>query len=127
MTKRIEKRALERFGIPGAMISFRKKNKIGLFDRFSKFMPLQNITKTGVCFESDKKMDYGEGIFLEIVIPGEKKLLVQGNVRWNHNNFKGDRYLIGAQFLPFGKGRHLNSMNCLEQLRQIDFKFGNRN
>ena len=74
MIENSDKRAFDRIRIPGASVVFRKRNKLGIFERPSRPMALYNITKSGVCFASDKKYQRGESVLIEIQIPGEQEL-----------------------------------------------------
>jgi hypothetical protein len=123
MSEDKDQRATDRVKIPGGSVVYRKRNKLGLFDRFSKPMELFNITKSGVCFKSDKMFDRGETLLIEIIIPGEQALRLLGVVRWIENPLNNHDTLIGAQFAAFGKGRNYNPIKSLERLRFIQEKF----
>ena len=123
MSEAKDQRATDRVKIPGGSVLYRKRNKFGLFDRFSKPMELFNITKSGVCFKSDKLFHRGEVLLIEIIIPGEQSLRLLGVVKWIENPFSNHHTLIGAQFSAFGKGRDYNPIKSLERLRFIQEKF----
>ena len=124
MTEKSDKRAFDRIQIPGASVIFRKKNKLGFFERFSKPMELFNITKSGVCFASDKNFDTGEHVCIDIIIPGEKELRLYGNIKWINEDMTTEARLIGAQFSAFGKGRTYNSLKSLDRLRTLHREYG---
>jgi hypothetical protein len=124
LIQKSDKRAFDRIRIPGASVIFRKKNKLGFFERFSKPMELFNITKSGICFASDKKFDAGEHVCIDIIIPGEKELRLYGNIRWIHEDIETEARLIGAQFSAFGKGRTYNSLKSLDRLRTLHQEYG---
>ncbi len=124
MTEKSDKRAFNRMQIPGASVIFRKKNKLGFFDRFSKPMQLFNITKSGVCFAADKKFDAGEYVCINIIIPGEKELRLYGSIKWISEDIANDGCLIGAQFSAFGKGRNYNPLKSLDRLRTLHQEYG---
>jgi hypothetical protein len=111
--------------IPGASVIFRKKNKLGFFERFSKPMELFNITKSGVCFASDKKFDAGEHVCIDVIIPGEKELRLYGNIKWISEDMATTACLIGTQFVAFGIGRKYNSLKSLDRLRTLHQEYGN--
>jgi hypothetical protein len=115
-------RASDRIHIPGALVVFRKRNKLGIFERFSKPMELFNITKSGVCFRSDKKLRRGEPLCVDIIIPGEKTIRLLGSVMWTDDDTSRET-LIGAQFAAFGKGKNYNPIKSLERLREIQHKY----
>jgi hypothetical protein len=124
LAEKSDKRAFDRLQIPGALVIFRKKNKLGFFERYSKPMELFNITKSGVCFASDKKFDAGENVCIDIKIPGEKELRLFGNIKWISENLASAVCLIGAQFSAFGKGRNYNSLKSLDRLRSLHQEYG---
>jgi hypothetical protein len=118
-----EQRAFDRIHIPGALVVFRKRNKLGFFERFSKPMELYNITKSGICFRSDRKLRRGEPLCVDIIIPGEKTIRLLGSVMWMDDKSTTRECMIGAQFTAFGKGRNYNSIRSLERLREIQQKY----
>lgn len=87
-------------------------------------MELFNITKSGICFASDKNFDAGEHVCIDIIIPGEKELRLYGNIRWINEDIETDAHLIGAQFSAFGKGRTYNSLKSLDRLRTLHQEYG---
>jgi hypothetical protein len=119
-----DKRNTERIRIPEATVVFRQRNRIGLFERFSRPMKLYNLTKSGLCFRSEKRIHPGSSLYVEIIIPGEKKLRMIGDVKWIDERMADDTCLIGAQFTAFGKGRNYNSIRSLERLRKLQEKYG---
>jgi Tfp pilus assembly protein PilZ len=124
VTKKDDKRTFDRIEIPGASVIFRKRNKLGFFERFSKPMQLYNITKSGICFGSDKKFDMGEPVCIDIKIPGEQQLRLYGKIKWITKDYNNNDCLIGAQFSAFGEGRNYNSLKSLDRLRLLQKKYG---
>jgi len=124
VTSKSDKRAFDRIAIPGAYVSFRKQNKLGFLEGFSKPMPLFNLTKSGICFASERKYDRGEPLCIDINIPGEDKLRLYGKIRWIKNDSPVQDCLIGAQFSAFGKGSEYNSLKSLDRLRILQQKYG---
>jgi hypothetical protein len=124
VTSKSEKRAFDRISIPGAIVTYRKQNKLGFLESFSRPMPLFNLTKSGVCFAADKQLDKGEPLCIDIKIPGEEKLRLYGKIRWINNDSPVRECLIGAQFTAFGKGSDYNSLKSLDRLRLMQKKYG---
>ena len=125
MLSESDKRAFDRIEIPGAFVMFRKRNKFGFLERSSKPMQLFNLTKSGICFECDKKFYTGEPVCVNIQIPGEQSLRLYGKIRWIGDDLIGEAQLIGAQFSAFGKGRNYNPVRSLDHLRTLQNKYGN--
>ena len=124
MTEKSDKRAFDRIQIPGASVIFRKKNKLGFFERFSRPMELFNITKSGICFASERKFDAGEYVCIDIIIPGEKELRLYGSIKWISEDMATEAGLFGAQCSAFGKGRNYNSLKSLDRLRTLHQEYG---
>jgi len=119
-----EQRAADRIIIPGAVVIYKKRNRLGLFERSSKPMQLYNINKSGICFECDRKLTNGEPLWFEIIIPGEENLRLFGTVKWIDQKYPENICLIGAQFIAFGQGRNYNTIRSLERLRELHNKYG---
>jgi len=118
-----DQRSNDRIIIPGATVIFRKRNILGIFERYSRPMQLFNMTKSGLCFRSTKRLRLGEELYVDILIPGEKTLRIIGQVRWIDDELSDDTCLIGAQFIAFGRGRNYNSFKILERLRKLQSKY----
>ena len=118
-----DQRFTDRVMIPGATVIFRKRNKLGFFERVSRPMELYNFTKSGICFRSEKRFRLGDSICVDIIIPDEKSLRLVGQVRWIDDDIPSETCIIGAQFKAFGKGRNYNPMRTLEKLRILHSKF----
>lgn len=127
MTTKSDKRAFDRMKIPGASVIFRRRNKLGFLERYSKPMQLFNLTKSGICFASEKKVGRGEPVSVEIHIPGEEELRLYGRVKWINNDSLESECLIGAQFSAFGNGPGYNPIKSLDRLRILQNKYGQAN
>ena len=89
-------------------------------------MELYNLTKSGICFRSDRRLHRGEPLCVDILIPGEKIIRLLGNVMWTDEQSPARDCMIGAQFSAFGKGRNYNSIRSLERLREIQNKYSSQ-
>jgi hypothetical protein len=120
-----DKRSLiRRINIPDTTIEIvTNQNNFFLLQKFSKKMPLYNLSKSGVCFISDKRFKKGQFLMLNINIPGEGKIKLKVDVRWVKNNYQGNKCLIGTQIRPFGNQGKYNSMSALKRLREIEHKY----
>jgi Tfp pilus assembly protein PilZ len=119
-----DQRAFDRMEIPGASVTFRKQNKFGFLENFSRPMPLFNITKSGICFASDRRFNTGESVCIDIHIPGEENLRLYGKIKWIREAPINSNCYIGAQFSAFGKGSDYNSIKTLDRLRILQHKYG---
>jgi len=114
-----DKRSTERILIPGATIVLRKRNRLGLFEKSSDPTDLSNFTKSGIAFKSEIKFRFGDAVYLDILVPGEKTLRLAGEIRWIDDS----NSTVGAQFKAFGSGRKYNPLTALEKLRLLQKKY----
>jgi Tfp pilus assembly protein PilZ len=118
MKEKNERRALERFEIPGTNVICKKEEGFKLFNRYVNTSTMQNLSKSGICLQLENGINIGDKLKLHLHLPGENSLEIKGHVRWKKNH-SGNSNKIGIQFEPFGKGKYLNSLSCLDKLRQI--------
>ena len=114
-----DKRSTDRILIPGATIVLRKRNRFGLFEKYSGPIDLSNFTKSGIAFKAEYKFSIGDAVSLDILIPGEKTLRLAGEIRWIDDS----NSTVGAQFKAFGSGRNYNPLTALEKLRLLQKKY----
>jgi hypothetical protein len=114
-----DKRATDRFLIPGATLTLRRKNMLGLLEKASDPIEIKNFTKSGISFSSEQNFKIGDTIYIEIRIPNEKTMHLVGEIRW----FDDANTTIGAQFKAFGSGQNYNPLTALEKLRALQNKY----
>ena len=119
------KRALiDRFIIPDAFIEiFTDQTRLFLLPKFSRKMPLYNLSKSGICFISSKPYKKGQFLLLNVNIPGERKIKLKTDVRWVKNGYQKNKYLVGTQIRAFGNQDIFNSMSTLKRLKEIENKY----
>jgi Tfp pilus assembly protein PilZ len=119
MTKQRERRYSRRHHFPDGKVSYEEDVALGIFKQYSGRYPLNDLNKSGLCFQTDKNFDYGDKIRLKIEIPGRLKIQVVGEVRWvstvNTNNSQN----VGIQFLPFGTIKGYNTFTAREKLEKL--------
>ncbi|MFB0566072.1 MAG: PilZ domain-containing protein [Candidatus Aminicenantaceae bacterium] len=121
----IERRGCTRFSIPGATVRY--KQKIHLFSKeeyIEEDYPVLNISRGGILFLSQDRIDIASKINLKIFIPDEQDaLIIMGRVRWVlHNPGVSYKYQIGIQFNPYGKKKGHNSPELLEKIIALEKK-----
>jgi len=122
----IERRACPRFEIPGATVSCKK----GMIF-FSKkeypeeYFPVLNISRGGILFLNQKRLNINSKITMKISIPEEGvSLILKGQVRWAALNVgMSYKYQIGVQFNPYGEKKGQNSPSALEKIITLEKKF----
>ncbi|MFC2088953.1 PilZ domain-containing protein, partial [Calditrichota bacterium] len=103
MADKQERRALNRFNVPGSMVLYKKDEGMKIFQRYSVMSEIKDLSKSGVGLQIKNGIKKGERLQLQIVLPGEEKIDVKGRVRWKipeDNKYNN----IGIQFEPFGRG-----------------------
>lgn len=118
MAEKTERRALNRFSVPGSMVLYKKDERMKIFQRFSNLSELKNMSKSGVCMKVKNGIKKGERLQLQLVFPDEDKVEIKGHVRWKLPENDGYNN-VGIQFAPFGNGKNLNSVSSLEKLREL--------
>ena len=120
MYQLLERRHLDRFIIPDAKVSYTASNGSSIV------VPLTDISKSSVRFEMTTKMEAGNFIELELIVPSQEKILIKGHIIWTSNdnhNLEKNVYSV-VQFLPFGSDEQYNSTKSQAQLREL-FKIYN--
>ena len=119
MKEEKDRRSAERIAIAGAEVLFQQGKTLKILKRFTNPLPLKDINKSGVRFETDQYLGPGSLMELQIAVPGMKKIELKGHVVWIAKQVSSDRYDIGVQFVPFGNGHQYNTLASHAQLDQI--------
>jgi len=114
-----ERRHLERISIPGAQTLYKVEKKFTLLNRYTGPTTLKDITKHGACIEIRDDLSPGSRLSLEIIVPGEEKISVRGQIVWaNQDQSRGSGF-AGVQFWPYGEGKRYNSFKTRETLERL--------
>ena len=116
----MDRRLFTRIEIPGTTIKYKRIGSKMFFSNLSKPSDMHNLSKSGLAFDVDQALGYGEKIHVKVRFPDGKNLNLKGQIRWNNPINGGGVYKVGIQFFPFGKSRNYNSLNTLDYLRSID-------
>jgi hypothetical protein len=128
MAKIEERRSLDRHVFPQASGSILRTTGLNLFDnefslsifeKLSKKIIIKDINKSGACIQSEEPLKGGDIINLIISIPGERKILVKGYIKWITFVHDNSYACMGTQFLAYGDGKKYNSSGSLERLRKF--------
>jgi len=114
-----ERRHLERFSIPGAKTLYKLYKKINLFNRYNGPTNLKDITKHGACIEIKEDVRPGNQLLMRIIVPGEQKISVRGQVVWTNKAREHSSGFAGIQFSPYGEGKPYNSFKTREALEKL--------
>lgn len=123
--RELERRACERFVIPGAAVRYKKEALLFSGKYTEKFYPVFDISRGGLRFLSLESLKANTKVSLMLVIPEEKDpLTITGSVRWlSLNPEKSYKYQVGVQFNPYGKKKRENDPEILERLIALEGKF----
>ncbi|HHF52406.1 MAG: PilZ domain-containing protein [Candidatus Aminicenantes bacterium] len=125
--KGIERRACIRFEIPGATVNykvFRFSPKLKrTYDE--EFCPILDISRGGLRFLCQNKLDINAKIKMKVSVPGERiPLEILGKVRWSAANpGKSYKYQTGVQFNPYGEKKKQNYPGSLVKIIALEQKF----
>jgi hypothetical protein len=122
----IERRLCQRFNIPGATVSYRKRKFLGRTQEFDEeFCPVLDISRGGVRFLNQKPLKFKSRVLLQISVPGERiPLTVLGKVRWSSfNPGKSYRFQAGVQFNAYGEEKGQNYPGNLTKIMALEQKF----
>ena len=61
------------------------------FSNLSKPSDMHNLSKSGLAFDVDQALGYGEKIHVKVRFPDGKNLNLKGQIRWN-NHINGGQY-----------------------------------
>ncbi len=121
-----EKRLCQRFSIPGATVSYRKKRLLSSRKEFDEeFCPLQNISRGGISFSCRSCLKPGTSLIIKISFPGEMIPLTQlGEVRWSAGQDNASYpFKVGVQFHPYGGQKGQNYPGNLVKIISLEHKF----
>lgn len=111
----IDRRSSYRFKIPEGQVNYKLSNG------GSAKTELKDMTKCSVRFEIRHEVNEGEFVELSISVPEREKIFAKGNVVWVSNS-KAPYYAV-IQLLPFGTDKRYNSLQCREQLKELEEEY----
>jgi len=114
-----DRRNLERLEIEGAKISLRREKSVNLLERYSEPYLVKDITWSSVRFITNRLLQTGETVEIELLVPGEKKIRVRGHLVWTSTQEKSQEHYAVVQFLPFGNERPYNPIKYKDLLKRV--------
>jgi Tfp pilus assembly protein PilZ len=121
----MERRICERFEIPGATVSYKKKGLLGPGKNYIETScPVIEISYGGMRFLNQKSLDLNDQVLVEVSLSEEKQpLTLLGQVKWcDLHPGKSYRYQTGIQFNPYGQKKGQNAPQILKQLKSLGEK-----
>lgn len=116
----MDRRLLTRIQIPGARVQVKKTGSTTLFSGLSKAQDIINLSKSGLCFQTSKKLDEGKNLQMKLSFPDGKNINLKGQIRWHNGKNGANGYAVGIQFSPFGTSNNYNSIAALDYLRSLN-------
>jgi Tfp pilus assembly protein PilZ len=118
MTKQRDRRYSQRYHFDEAKVYCQESSTFRLFKQFSEPFDLNDLTKSGICFRTNKHISAGDTIHIKIDIPGHQKIQLKGRVVWV-NPQETNENKVGVQFLPFGTLKGYNTFSAREKLERL--------
>jgi Tfp pilus assembly protein PilZ len=118
MNKEKDRRYSQRFHFDEAKVYCQESSTFRIFKQFSDPFDLNDLTKSGISFNTNKNISTGDRVHLKIDIPGRQNIQVIGRVVWvsDRNN---NAHTVGVQFLPFGTMKGYNTFSAREKLERL--------
>jgi len=125
----IERRACERFIVPGSFLSYQVHGLLGRPKKFpEETFYLVDLSKGGLAFLLNKTLKIGTVISILLYFSEkEEPILLKGTVVYSmlHAGII-NQYRIGVQFHPFGDKKGYNSPESLKILERLENTYGSR-
>jgi Tfp pilus assembly protein PilZ len=118
MTKDRDRRYSQRFHFDEGKVYCQENSTFGIFKQFSDPFELNDLTKSGMSFKTNKRISTGDRVHLKIDIPGRQNIQVIGRVVWV-SDLDSRNHVVGVQFLPFGTMKGYNTFNAREKLDRL--------
>ncbi len=118
MTKEKDRRYSDRFHFDEGKVYCQENSTFRLFKQFSEPFDLNDLTKSGISFKTNKKVSTGDRVHLKIDIPGRQKIQLTGRVVWVSDQ-EINQHAVGVQFLPFGTMKGYNTFGAREKLERL--------
>ena len=118
MTKEKDRRYSQRYHFDEAKVYCQENSTFRLFKQFSEPFDLNDLTKSGICFRTNRNITAGDTVHLKIDIPGRQKIQVKGRVVWVDHQGTNE-HSVGVQFLPFGTLKGYNTFSAREKLERL--------
>jgi Tfp pilus assembly protein PilZ len=118
MTEEKDRRYSHRFHFDEGKVYCQENSTFRLFKQFSQPFDLNDLTKSGISFITNKTIATGDQIYLKIDIPGRQNIQIKGRVVWVSQQ-DINNHAVGVQFLPFSTMKGYNTFGVREKLERL--------
>ena len=123
MAEFVERRELERFHIPDALVSYAIEKTFGTDEKIVGKGKIKDLTTRGVRFEISEEIIPGALAEIEIQVPGSDKIRLHGYVIWTSLHEQDELFYAVVQFHPFGMQKGFNTINDHKKLELLTEKY----
>jgi len=111
--------------IPEALGKYNRSQVRGAIRDFSMEFPLLNISEGGAAFESIEILELQEELLFQLLVPENLPLnLVSQIRRQNLQDYYNDLNITAIEYMPFGNGQGINTLEKLETLKRLNSQYG---
>lgn len=114
-----EHRSESRLEIDGAKIRYGMMDSQHAGCKFYGPYSLNNISNNGASFDIDHRINKGDHMLVDILIPNEENVHASGVVQWVNPGSEKRPAKVGVQFSQFGWGEPWNFVPYRSRLYQI--------
>ncbi len=114
-----DKRTQIRLRIPAGLVKYKNDSGFTFFNQYIGPGALLDISKSGAGFTISYPVKLEDKIKVKIRIPGQKNLILRGQVRWIQADQTSGLHKVGVQFAPYGSRREYNTPKNLSRLGNL--------
>jgi len=123
MAEFVERRELERFHIPDALVLYSVEKAFDTNERISGKGKIKDLTTRGVRFEVSEEVPPGALAEIEIQTPGYDAVCLHGYVIWTSPHEQDELIYAVVQFHPFGMQKGFNTIDAHKKLESLTEEF----
>ena len=115
----VERRELERFNVPDAMVLYSIEKTFDTGEKISGKGKMNDLTTRGARFEIDQEIAQGALAEIEIQIPDIESVTLHGYVIWTSPHERDELFYAVVQFHPFGMQKGFNTIEAHKKLESL--------
>ena len=119
MNQSTDRRTQPRINFHSTALSIKQTQSFRKFFSYNGQNEIVDLSKSGAGIISTIPLNKGETIKIKVKFPGEKDMILKGNIKWINPLNGNATFRAGIQFHPFGNKRYYNSIENLERLNKL--------